>query len=66
MPDMSVPGAHLQSLLEELEFRAETEVEEARKHSLWAEAYQDAARKLRRALKEEALKHPPQPGDSNE
>ena len=63
MPDMSLPGAHLQSLLEDLEFRAETEVEEARKHSLWAEAYQDAARKLRRALKEEAAKHPPQPAE---
>lgn len=63
MPDMRLPGAHLESLLEEFEFRAETEVEEARKHSLWAEAYQDAARKLRRALKEEAAKQSPTPAE---
>lgn len=61
MPDMSLPGAHFESLLDDLKFRAETEVEEARKHSLWAEAYSDAARKLERAMNEEAAKAKPSP-----
>ncbi|HJY41138.1 MAG TPA: hypothetical protein VJ303_07880 [Steroidobacteraceae bacterium] len=60
MPDMRVPGAHLQSLLDEFKFRAETERDEARKHTLFAEAFEQAHRNLDRALREEAAKAPKQ------
>ena len=59
MPLMTDPGAHLTVLLDEFKFRAETEREEARKHTLFAEAYEDAAQKLSRALDEEAKKPAP-------
>ena len=56
MPDMKQPGAHLEVLLDEFAFRAETERGEARKHTLFAEAFEQAHRQLARAMREEAEK----------
>lgn len=56
MPDMSQPGAHLQECLNDLKFRAEECRAESRKQATLADAFEAAARKLERAMREEAQK----------
>jgi len=61
MPDMSVPGAHLESLVEELEYKVEACRSEATKQTVLADTYHEVAIKLKRALREEAQKQPFKP-----
>ena len=56
MPDMTVPGTHLQSLVDEWRFKADECYAESRKQTLRAEMYQLAARELERAMREESAK----------
>jgi hypothetical protein len=53
MPDMSKPGAHLRACLEEIEFKQEDHVREARKHEIMASAYGECAHRLKRAIEAE-------------
>lgn len=54
--NMSLPGAHIASCLEDLEVKVELCRAEARKQSTLADAYEESARKLRRAIRDEAAK----------
>lgn len=56
MPDMTQPGAHLESCLDDLKCRAEECRAESRKQATLADAYEQAARKLERAMREETEK----------
>lgn len=54
MPDMSKPGSHLQSLLDEFEFKELDCLRASADMKLKAEVYQEAKYKLRIAIKKEA------------
>lgn len=56
MADLNLPGAHIASCLEDLDLKVEICRAEARKQSTLADAYEESARKLRRAIREEAAK----------
>lgn len=59
MPDMSLPGSHLESLLDHFQFQQEDHYRKSKDHALMADVYQEAAHRLKRALEEERSKANP-------
>lgn len=54
MPDMSKPGAHLQEVLDDLDFKKWQHYKEATKHQIMAECYEECHGKVKRAIEKEA------------